>query len=434
MSKKLCKGIRKDGSPCQGNGLDQFDGYCIAHAPSEVTHQWRSKGGKNSATAARLDKRIPEDLKQAIDLVRDSMIQVKEGKMSPAACNAICRGAQTLIGLRRRSDEEMDLIRTEEIQAAAAEFLGLHANLDVLKAADEMAARQERFRREALVDQGYAEIKEPFKSDQPPEIFLNDKGRRRFGYRNLASTQQLLNEVDDQLTDYNPYFSDLSEITGLLEDMQENVESTLSDLARDNVAPFDPLTGQSITELPTGVQTRSKLDRLIHDEVKPQERLEEQLSRIKRLMRKAEELAQDEDDNQEPEEAETYGQEPEVAATYGPELEEAETYGQEPQEAETYGPELKVAETYGQEPQEAETYRQELELAPTCGQEPEEADTCGQEPEAAATSAQEPEEAATYAQEPEEAEQGSRKLAYIQECLKASGVPLESVPAQFRWR
>ena len=405
MSKKRCKGIRKDGSPCQGNGLDQYDGYCIAHGPpADQAHEWRSLGGKNSATAARLDKRIPERFKHLRDILETGLKQVLDGSLSPARYNASCRGVKMILDLYRQADQEMDLIRTEEIQAAAAEFLGLHANLDVFEAADDMAARQERFRREALVDQGYAEVKEPFKSDQPPEIFLNDKGRRRFGYRNLASTQQLLNEVDDQLTDYNPYFSDLSEITGLLEDMQENVESTLSDLARDNVAPFDPLTGQSITELPTGVQTRSKLDRLIHDEVKPQERLEEQLSRIKRLMRKAEELAQDEDDNQEPEEAETYGQEPEVAATYG------------------------------QEPQEAETYRQELELAPTCGQEPDAAATSAQEPDAAATSAQEPEKAATYAQEPEEAEQGSRKLAYIQECLKASGVPVESVPAQFRWR
>ena len=37
MSKTLCKSIRKDGSPCQGNGLKQFDGYCIAHAPADKT-------------------------------------------------------------------------------------------------------------------------------------------------------------------------------------------------------------------------------------------------------------------------------------------------------------------------------------------------------------------------------------------------------------
>ena len=142
MSKNLCKGIRKDGSPCQGNALDQFDGLCIAHGPTpEQAYQWRSEGGKNSATAVRLDKRMPEELRQASELVQDCMIQVKEGKMTPAAFNAICRGVQTLIALRRRNDEEMDDIRTEEIQAAAAQFLGLHANLEILEAADEMNDR-----------------------------------------------------------------------------------------------------------------------------------------------------------------------------------------------------------------------------------------------------------------------------------------------------
>ena len=176
MSKTLCKGIRKDGSPCQGNGLDQYDGYCIAHGPpADQAHQWRSQGGKNSSTAARLDKRIPENLKQAIELVQDCMIQVKEGKMTPAACNAICRGAQTLIALLRRSDEEMDLIRTEEIQVAAAAYLGLNANLDVLEAADDMAARQDQHRAEALVDQASPNSKSNSTATTPPKYSSTTK-------------------------------------------------------------------------------------------------------------------------------------------------------------------------------------------------------------------------------------------------------------------
>ena len=39
-----CKGVNKDGTPCKGNGLDQFDGYCIAHAPASETREWRSRG------------------------------------------------------------------------------------------------------------------------------------------------------------------------------------------------------------------------------------------------------------------------------------------------------------------------------------------------------------------------------------------------------
>ncbi|MDE0200577.1 MAG: hypothetical protein OXK78_20385, partial [Caldilineaceae bacterium] len=305
MSKKLCKGIRKDGSPCRGLALKQYNGLCIAHGPpADQAHQWRSLGGKNSATAVRLDKRIPERLKYLHDILETGLKQVLDGTLSPARYAAICRGVKIILELYRQSDQEMDLIRAEEIQAAAAEFLGVRNNLDVLEAADEMNGRQDQYRAESLVEQDFAEVKESLKPDQPSEIFLNDKGRRRFGYHTIDFTQHFLNELDDELTEYDPRQSDLSEITGLLEDLQEDVENTLSTLARADVAPFDPLTGQSITELPAGVRTRSKLNRRIHDEVKPQERLQEQLSIINQLMRKAEELARDEDGKQEPEEVE----------------------------------------------------------------------------------------------------------------------------------
>ena len=33
MAKTPCKSLKKDGSPCQGQGLSQFDGCCIAHVP-----------------------------------------------------------------------------------------------------------------------------------------------------------------------------------------------------------------------------------------------------------------------------------------------------------------------------------------------------------------------------------------------------------------
>ncbi len=485
MTNTLCKGIRKDGSPCRGQGLDQYDGLCIAHGPApDQAFEWRSQGGKNSATAARLDKRIPERLKDMLDILDDGMQQVVEGSLSPARFTAVCRGVKMKLDVYGLADRDMDLIRAEEIQAAAAAYLDANANIDLLEAADDMAARQDRYRAEALVDQDYAEVKEPLKPGQPPQIVLNDKGRRRFGYRTVDDTQRLLNEVEDELTEYDPRQSDLSEIAAQLQTMQQDVEETLSALARDDVAPFDPLTRRAVTELPAGVQTRSRLDRLIHDEVKPRERLQEQLSTIKQLMRQVEELAQAEDAKQEPEEAETCAQEPEEAETCAQEPEEAETCAQEPEEAETYGQEPEEAETCAQEPEEAETYGQEPEEAETCAQEPEEAETCAQEPEEAETCAQELEETETYAQEPEEtatygpeqevvaaygqepeeaescgpepeesetsgqepqetetcrqepeeAQQGSEKLQYFKESLQASGIPIESVPAQYRWQ
>ena len=402
MSKKLCKGIRKDGSPCKGKALDQYDGYCIAHGPTpDQAHQWRSKGGKNSATAARLDKRIPERIKVEIELLEETADLVKKGELSPAAGNTIRNCVKTKLECYRFADKDMDLIRAEEIQAAAAELLGLKGNLDVLEAADDMAARQDKHRREALVEQDFAEVKEPFNPDQPPEIFLNDKGRRRFGYRNLASTQQLLNEIDDQLTEYDPQNSDLSEITGLLGDLQEHVEDTLSALARDDVAPFDPLTGRSITALPTGVHTRSKLDRLIHDEVKPQERLQEQLRQIKRLTRKAQELAQAEQLFQAEELSQNEDHEPE------PENADAD-HEQQPADTDA-DHEQQPADTDAHHEQEPEVTAQDHEQEPG-------------KPKY------------NYYEEVDEAEHQRRTLEYVRASVKANRVPNETLPPHLRWQ
>ena len=53
MASTPCKGLKKDGTPCRGNGLEQLGGYCIAHAPADEAWQWRSHGGKASP-ASRL--------------------------------------------------------------------------------------------------------------------------------------------------------------------------------------------------------------------------------------------------------------------------------------------------------------------------------------------------------------------------------------------
>ena len=299
MSKTLCKSVRKDGSPCQGRGLKKYDGLCIAHGPApDQVHEWRSLGGKNSATAARLDKRMPARLKQAIDLVHDCMKRVVEGTLSPAACNAACRSAKTLVDLHRRADEEMDLIRTEETFAAAAKFAGAHGDPDILEVADTITAKQDQYRAESLVAQGFAEFTKPTNPDEPPEVVLNDKGRRRFGYHDLDFTQQLLDEVNDQLDDFDGQEAALTvlpETTELLATMKENVEETQSRLAGNSAAPFDPLTGQSINKRPARVKASLSRSRFSRSDETPQKVMAEQLSRIDKLMRRTEELYEDED-------------------------------------------------------------------------------------------------------------------------------------------
>ena len=86
----------------------------IAHAPAGKTHAWRSRGGKNSSTAARSDKRIPERLRAAIEALDQGLLDVQEGNLDPAAYSAMCRGAKAIADLYRLADQEMELIRNEK--------------------------------------------------------------------------------------------------------------------------------------------------------------------------------------------------------------------------------------------------------------------------------------------------------------------------------
>ena len=297
MSTTRCTGIRKDGQPCQANGLEQYGGLCLAHgAPPEQAREWRSRGGKNSATAVRRDNRMPEQLKHALDIVQDSMDQLAQQEPTPAICNAISRSAQTLINIRRRADEEMELIRAEEIQAAAADIAGAHPDLDVLEAAADIKARLDRFSSEALVEQGYAEFKASDNPDDPPDVVLNGVGRLRFGYHCLDFTREMLVDVSREVEKYEfglPNVPNLPIITGVLLALANDVDETLSTLAHGPETPVDPLTGLPFAKLPHEVKFFDFQGRLNRCAKNPQQRLTEQRAKIKDLQRRVEELDKD---------------------------------------------------------------------------------------------------------------------------------------------
>ena len=242
MTKTTCKSAKQDGSPCQGQGLEQFDGYCIAHGPADKTRQWRARGGKASAspaTAARADKRIPERLQGVINALTEGMIQVQEGTLSPAAYSSMCKGAKELREYYRLADEEMEQIRAEETQAAASEI----------------AAQQNQDSSQAPVEQVLAEPEPTDEDDEPAENVLTDQGKRALDYRRHTTDTQkdidgLRNLVEHTfLTD-----SKLPEVLGSLTEMRAAIKETLADLQ--NPAPsLKPLTGQPLKELPAGEQT-----------------------------------------------------------------------------------------------------------------------------------------------------------------------------------
>ena len=248
----LCKSTKKDGSPCKGHGLPQFDGHCIAHGPADKVRAWRARGGKSSSTAARADKRIPERLKSIIDQLGDDMNAVRDGTLSPAAFNAICNGAKLQANLYRQADQEMDLIRTEEDETAAAAVAGGHGNFVILDAADTIIEQQNQHRTESLIDQGLAT---PVQTEGETVPVLTDEGRRRFGYKRQSSyAQQELDLLEDAARQNTFSRSQLPGVLNSLYQMRKTIGAAFADCKHSPVPPRDPLTGQTLTELPVGVK------------------------------------------------------------------------------------------------------------------------------------------------------------------------------------
>ena len=259
MSKTLCKGIRKDGSPCQGNALDQYDGYCIAHGPApDQIHEWRCQGGKNSSTAARLDKRLPESVKNDRDMVETAMQLVLQGKLEPAALAAICRGATTRMNLLRFGNQEMVEIRAEELQSAAAQVVGDHGNLDILNKADEIAAQHDQHRVDSLIAQGLAERKQET-WNKPEQVVLTTEGLDRFDHRFKSGySQEDIDEWTEMEEAYKHSIKRRLDIRKEVEELRDELEEALDDLEHGpdpEPPPLDPVTGRYMTEIPAGVST-----------------------------------------------------------------------------------------------------------------------------------------------------------------------------------
>ncbi|MDE0428137.1 MAG: hypothetical protein OXH98_00040 [Caldilineaceae bacterium] len=257
MPKTPCKARRIDGEPCQGHGLPDYDGYCFAHAAPEKLQEWRSRGGKASSTAARADKRIPVRLRGAIEKVSKGMDDLLDGKLEPAAFSALCRGATVLRDLYRLADQEMDLIRGEEIAAAAAQVVGGIGDPAILDAAAAITDWQKDYTLKYLIAQDLVTL-EPRpgrKTDEPPVHILTAAGRQRFGYQRL--TEHTREEVDtwkELAADPSFEGEQLPAALHHLYLIRTNLEEFLTDYAPGAQPVLDPFTGNPLSQLPVAVK------------------------------------------------------------------------------------------------------------------------------------------------------------------------------------
>ena len=290
-----CKSTKRDGSPCQGRGLEQFDGYCIAHAPPHLTRAWRAKGGKNSSTAARQDKRVPEHLKDLVTELTKGFHEVHAGTLAASDYNAMCRGVSTLLQLHSRVEKDMEVIRAEETQTAAQEVVGVHGDIEILTAAAAMVDKENEYRQRGLADQGLATLEKSSDPGQSPRAVLTNEGKRRFGERHRTGyLQENIDEIRDAARSFKYDQDELPHVLEELAFMRESYGTTIADLEHQPDPPNDPFNGKPIKELPPGVKREALSDfQPLLDDRTP-EILADERDQVEALYREVEALEQDE--------------------------------------------------------------------------------------------------------------------------------------------
>ena len=254
MTKKLCKSLRKDGQPCQGPAQPGLDGYCLAHAPADKTFAWRSRGGKASSNTARAEKRMPEQLRGISEKLAQAMDDTLEGQLEPAALSAVIRGAHALMALHRFSQDETDIARADEIALVAAQVIGASGDPGALDAADKIAAWQNQYIIDSLIQQGLVTQR----GNDPPKYRLTTAGRQRFRYQRLTEhTQQDFDELMELAALPDTGVDSLLSIRSELGRVRRELEKFLADDAPDAAPVLHPISAQPLSQLPAGVKPAS---------------------------------------------------------------------------------------------------------------------------------------------------------------------------------
>ncbi len=121
MDTPRCRGVRRDGSPCQAPPhAVNAAGWCWAHSPenAEARRVARAKGGQNKATAHRVDKLVPASLRPTLATLLAAVDEVKDGSLTPGQASAMASLASSIVRLYQTGVIEE---RLAALEAAAHE-------------------------------------------------------------------------------------------------------------------------------------------------------------------------------------------------------------------------------------------------------------------------------------------------------------------------
>jgi hypothetical protein len=122
---RRCGGTTRGGAPCQAPPYAiGEDGYCWAHSPAnaEARRAAQAKGGRQKASAARLDRLVPATLRPVLGTLLDALDQVRgeDGQaptLSPAQAQAMAALARAAVAVYQVAELEPRLAALEAAKA-----------------------------------------------------------------------------------------------------------------------------------------------------------------------------------------------------------------------------------------------------------------------------------------------------------------------------
>ncbi len=109
-----CRSTRRDGARCQGKA--RASGFCFAHddALRQARSAGNTQGGRNKATATRLDKIVPATLKPVLSKLLTAMDDTCDGTMEARQATALASLAGAVVRVYELAALEERLNRLEE--------------------------------------------------------------------------------------------------------------------------------------------------------------------------------------------------------------------------------------------------------------------------------------------------------------------------------
>lgn len=111
---QTCRATRTDGRPCTVRARPS--GFCWGHDPAlaEARQQARRKGGHGKSTAARLNRRLPPNLRGVLSTLLEALDEVHTGEIDPRVASAMGSLAGAISKLYEVAELERRLEQLEQ--------------------------------------------------------------------------------------------------------------------------------------------------------------------------------------------------------------------------------------------------------------------------------------------------------------------------------